>query len=208
MMDKNKTGKLAWWIGNIYKISPIKRSIIIWVVFQITLWVVFGISYINHKEAWTNAIEVESTTAAVGGWFTTLLFIFINNLIICALIIIGNIFVRFNIITPGLIILAIQAVMIGWMAGTNGFEVPFVSVQAANLQYLKIGLWETTSYALACAVTLPKSLNIAETFPAKEWSQTRKLKDISFNTSEKTIVLVSSITLLIAAIIETVSIIG
>ena len=57
--------------------------------------------------------------------------------------------------------------MIGWLAGANGFEVPFINVTAANMQYLRIGLWETTAYSLVCGVTLTKSLLISETFPPK-----------------------------------------
>lgn len=120
----------------------------------------------------------------------------------------GNLFVRFNIITPGLLVLVIQAVMIGWLAGSNGFEVPFANVKAANMQYLRIGLWETTAYALVCAVTLPKSLLIADTFPAKKWSQTRNLKDIDLSITETSILLLGAIGLLVAAIVETFSVTG
>lgn len=209
MMEKIKTIKLITsWVKSIYEFSAIKRSIIIWLGFQIILWFVFGVSYITHKEAWTSIIEVESSTAAVGGWGTTFLFIVINNFIICLLIIAGNLFVRFNMITPGLLVLVIQAIMIGWVAGSNGFEVPFANVEAANMEYLKIGLWETTAYALTCAVTLPKSLHIAETFPAKEWSQTKKLKDVKLSTTEIIILLAGVVVLIVAAIIEACAIIG
>lgn len=120
----------------------------------------------------------------------------------------GNIFVRFNIVTPGLVVLVVQAVMIGWLAGSNGFEVPFASITAANIQFLRIGLWETTAYALVGAVTLPKSLLVADKFPAKEWSQTRKLKDIKFSNAEICILLVGITVLLVAAIIETFALVG
>jgi hypothetical protein len=98
--------------------------------------------------------------------------------------------------------------MIGWLAGSNGFEVPFKTVTAANLQYLRIGLWETTAYVLACAVTLPKSLLIADTFPAKEWSQKRSLKDIKFSIDEIIITVLGAIILISAAIVETFKIFG
>jgi heme/copper-type cytochrome/quinol oxidase subunit 3 len=98
--------------------------------------------------------------------------------------------------------------MIGWLAGANCFEVPFINVTAANMQYLRIGLWETTAYSLVCGVTLTKSLLISETFPPKKWSQTRKLKDIKLSITEIIILLISSIMLIVAAIIETYSIIG
>jgi uncharacterized membrane protein SpoIIM required for sporulation len=133
---------------------------------------------------------------------STFLFIAINNLIVCALIVAGNLFARFSLATPGLLVLLVQAIMIGWLAGSNGFEVPFLSVKAANIQFLKIGLWETTAYALACAVTLPKSLNISDTFPAKKWTQTRKLKDVKFNTAEIWVSVFAGGVLVIAAAIE------
>lgn len=76
------------------------------------------------------------------------------------------------------------------------------------MQYFRIGLWETTAYALACAVTLPKSLNIAQTFPAKEWSQTRRLRDVSLSTVERGLLLLGGVVLVGAAIVETFAIVG
>lgn len=145
---------------------------------------------------------VDPVVAAVGGWWSTLFYIIISNLIICILIIIGNVFVRFSYITPGLLVIAIQAVMIGWLAGSNGFEIPFKTVADANIQYLRIGLWETTAYALICAVSLPKSLLTSETFPAKEWLQQRSFKDIKLSIDEIIITVLSAIMLISAAIIE------
>ncbi len=104
--------------------------------------------------------------------------------------------------------LLIQGVMIWWLGGSNGFEVPFVNIAAANMQYLKIGLWETTAYALVCAVTLNKSLHISDTFPAKKWSQTRKFQDIKLNHTEIIIIVLGSIALLCAAIAETFFLVG
>ena len=60
---------------------------------------------------------VDPVVATVGGWWSTLFYIIISNSIICILIIIGNVFVRFSYITPGLLVIAIQAVMIGWQIG-------------------------------------------------------------------------------------------
>ena len=98
--------------------------------------------------------------------------------------------------------------MIGLTAGANSFEFPFATVLDANIRYLKVGLWETTSYALICAVTLTKSLNIADTFPAKQWTETRILKDIRFSIGEKTLALISILMLITAAYIEAVLITG
>ncbi len=209
LLEKESTRKsIASHIGSIYHMGALKRSVVIWIGFQVALWLIFGISYIINREAWINVTEVDSASAAVGGWWTTLLFIIVNNFIICMLITAGNLFVRFNVITPGLLILALQAVMIGWMAGSNGFEVPFTSVAAANIQYIKIGLWETTAYALACAVSLPKSLLIAETFPAKEWALKRKLREVKLSAAETVVVLLGGLALVGAAIIETFAILG
>lgn len=194
--------------GHIYQLSAVKRSIIIWIVFQALLWLVFGISYIIHNDAWTNVVRIDPATAAEGGWLSTFLFIILSNSIICALLAAGNLLVRFGSVTPGLVALFIQAVSIGWLAGSNGFEVPFESVMAANMQFLRIGLWETTAYALIFAVTLPKSLLIADTFPAKKWSHTRKLKDVKLSTSESGLILIGITVLIIAGIVETLAIIG
>jgi hypothetical protein len=189
----------------IYNSGIIRRTIIIWLAFQLLMWIVFGVSYLIHIDAWTNVSRVEPSSAAVGGWSTTFIFILFNNAIICLLIVVGNIFVRFASVTPGVIALLIQAVSIGWLAGANGFEVPFQNVMTANMQFLKIGLWETTSYTLACAITLPKSLYIADTFPAKEWSEVRKFKDIRLTVQEFIVTLLGGLMLIGAAIVETIA---
>jgi hypothetical protein len=86
--------------------------------------------------------------------------------------------------------------------------VPFATVGAANLQYLRIGLWETTAYAIACAITLPKSLLVARSFPAKTWDEKRKLHDMRLENVEKTIVLLGGAALFIAAVIEAWFLVG
>jgi hypothetical protein len=125
-----------------------------------------------------------------------------NNSLILALITIGNLFVRFGKFTPGLIVLAVQAVMIGWTAGTNGFMEPFQSVAAANMAFLRIGLWETNAYVLICGVTLSKSLLIADTFPAKRWAKSTPIKELTFNGIEIGIGTLGILALLSAAVVE------
>lgn len=198
--------KFSFGGGNIYKMGSIVRSIAIWIGFQMVMWAVFLLSFIINKESWFNVITVEPSSAAVGGWWTTILFVTASNLFICLLIIGGNIFVRFSMFTPGLAILFLQAISIGWLAGSNGFEIPFTNTASANIQFLKVGLWETTAYSLVCAVTLPKSLYISETFPAKVWAMKHKLKDLNFNNSEIALLVLSGIALISASIIETFTI--
>ncbi len=119
----------------LYQLNAIKRSIIIWLGFQVILWLVFAVSYYFHSEAWLNVVEVEPITAAVGGWWSTFLFILLNNLFICGLIIAGNLLARFSTVTAGLPVLLIQGVMIGWLGGSNGFEVPFLNTTAQVVKY-------------------------------------------------------------------------
>jgi hypothetical protein len=184
----------------------LKRSLILWAAFQAILWLIFGITYLLYPAAWGIVVEtgeMVSDDTVLG----TFLFIIGNNLFLLLLIALGNLFVRFGWITLGPIILIIQGIMIGYIAGSNSFEYPFPSVLAANLQYLKIGLWETTSYALTCAVTMTKSLHIADSFPPKKWIEVRKLKDLGFSKEEK-IILIAGILLLVgSAFIEAVSIV-
>ena len=106
-MNSNGTAQTSL-IGRLYQMDAIKRSVVIWLGFQAVLWFVFGIGYASHKEAWTNVIGVESATAAVGGWWTTLLYIILSNLLVCTLIVGGNLFVRFGVITPGFLVLAVD----------------------------------------------------------------------------------------------------
>lgn len=189
---------------NLYNMGVLKRSILIWILFQIILWTTFGIAYYYNIGVWSSEYGISQPVSTVDSLLKTFLIIIVNNLILFSLIALGNIFVRFGMFTPGILILIFQGIMIGWTAGTNSFEFPFTSVLEANIQYLKVGLWETTAYALICGVTLTKSLNIAATFPAKKWSSVRKLKDISFNVAEKTLAVVSVALLVLAAYIEAI----
>jgi hypothetical protein len=166
-------------LKNLFEMNPIHRTVILWIAFMATMWIVFGIGLVTHPGAYTNLPAPERET----GWKVAA-FILGNNGVLLFLIIFANLFVRFGAVTPGLLILAYEAVVIGWTAGTNGFMEPFPSMTAANAAFLRIGLWETTAYVLMCAVTLPKSLNVATTFPAKQWSRTLKLKEIRFGRSE------------------------
>lgn len=181
----------------------IRRAIIVWVVFQALVWIVFGVGYLSNPDAWTSDSPIDPSTAAVGGWLTTFLYIICFNSIIILAIVIGNVFVRFGLVTPGLLILLWQGIQIGWIAGTNAFEVPFASLAASNIQYLKVGLWETSAYILACAITLPKSLLIAKTFPATQWDETKQLKDIRFSAPEKVLCFLALVCLVGAAMVET-----
>lgn len=184
-------------MNRLFKKNAITRSILIWLAFMTVLWIVFAIGVLTHPTAWVNIPPVEVQT----GW-NIFFFILGMNGIILFLITIGNLFVRFGVITPGLIILAWNAVNIGWTAGTNGFTEPFASVALANAAFVRIGLWETTAYVLICAVTLDKSLYIADTFPAKKWTEIRKLKDLHFSKTEIVIIVASIASLLGAGIIE------
>ncbi len=191
---------------SILRMSVLGRSVWIWLAFKLVLWMTFGLSYLIYKEEWVNVVKVQASSAAEGGWASTLFFILASNLLICLLIAGGNIFVRFGSVSPGLVILLIQAVSIGWLAGSNGFEIPFESIGQANLKYLKVGLWETSAYALTCAVTLPKSLYISRTFPAEKWSEIRSFKEIQFNIIEVTVLVIIGVLIICAALIETISI--
>jgi aspartate carbamoyltransferase catalytic subunit len=51
---------------------------------------------------------------------------------------------------------------------------------------------------------LTKSLNIAETFPPRQWSETRKLKELSFDLSEKLLIALSIAMLIGAAAVEAI----
>lgn len=173
------------------------RSVILWLVFMLILWTVFALGWATHPQAWNSAASFYSETGWQVFWF-----ILGHNLPLLLLIVAGNLFVRFGSFTPGLVILFYQAVAIGWVAGTNSFTEPFPTVAAANTAFLHIGLWETTAYVLICAVTLPKSLYIADTFPAKEWTAIGRIKDLRFNLTESLIGSAGILCLIVAAISE------
>ena len=178
-------------------IAIIPRSLIICTAFMVLMWLVFYLGQLTHPQAWSNPI----LSMPVTGW-EVLWFILMHNIPLALLIVIGNLFVRFGDFTPGLLILGIRAVSIGWTAGTNSFIDHFSSVSEANLAFLRIGLWETTAYVLICAVTLTKSLYVADSFPAKRWIEIKQLKDIRFTSNEYLIIAVGACCLLWAAFVE------
>lgn len=180
-----------------YKTSVWMRTGILWVVFMAVTWSVAITAYLTHPQAWLKVYIVQPER----GW-DIFLFILGNNAFLMALIVVGNLFVRFGPVTPGLIILLWQAISIGWTAGTNGFMEPFPSFVAANRAFLFVGLWETSAYVLICAATLPKSLLVSNTFPAKAWSERHELKDLNFTRSEKVVTTISIMFLVGAAFVE------
>lgn len=184
-------------IRKIYGMEPVKRVVIVWLAFFIIQWVVFGAAYLTHKEAWVN---VQTGVPDTG--MNSALAILANNGILLILIVAANLFARFGSVSLGGLILIIQAVMIGWTAGTNGFTFPFTSIGAANMNYLRIGLWELSAYAIVGGVTLTKSLNISETFPPKEWVVSKKLKDITFDRTEERLLILAAVLLAFAALME------
>lgn len=185
------------WIAWLLRQNALRRSALVWLAMMLVLQTVFYLAVWAHPGAWQNVPAAEMER----GWPLLALALFNNGLILAA-IAGGNLFVRFGTITPGLIVLAIQAVTIGWVAGTNAFAVPFPSVGAANAAFLRIGLWETSAYAIICAVTLPKSMLVSATFPAREWIEQRSMREIRFTPLEVALVVVSVLMLVSAAIVE------
>ncbi len=173
------------------------RSGLLWIGFMLATWAAFGLGWATHPQAWNSASHLTPET----GWHV-FGFILGRNLLLVGLIAAGNLLVRFGGMTPGLAILAYQAVAIGWTAGANQFMEPFPTVAAANLAFLRIGLWETSAYVLVCAATLPKSLLAAATFPAKEWKETRRLADLRFNLAEALTIGLGFVSLFFAAFSE------
>lgn len=184
-------------LKRIYNQNPITRTIVVWCLFMAIQWTVFLIGFLTHRSAWVN-VEVLTPDTGV----SSSLFIIANNLVVVVLIVVGNLFARFGSLSIGGLVLLVQGVAIGWTAGTNGFQYPFATVAEANLNYLKIGLWEVSAYAIICAVTMTKSLNISETFPPKKWSVTRKLSDLVWDGQEKALLFVGLAFLIIAGFVE------
>jgi hypothetical protein len=193
---------------NLYQFGAVKRTIIVWLLFQSVLWVFFGAGYLLQPDSWVNVPTVAPSSAAVGGVGTTIGYIVLRNSIVLLLIGAGNLFVRFGPVTPGLLVLAVQGGAIGWLAGTNGFEVPFASVAAANMQYFRVGLWETSAYAVFCAITLTKSLLVSDSFPAKEWAEKRTWGSLRFSRAEKALAVLALAFLVGAALVEALYLVG
>ncbi len=184
-------------LSKLFRLNVVARSVAMWLAFMGVLWVVFAVGVFTHPQAWSGVAPVSVET----GW-GVLAYILAMNATVLLLIVVGNVFVRFGPITPGLLVLGWQAVVIGWTAGTNAFSEPFASVAEANAAFLRIGLWETTAYVLICAVTLTKSLYVADSFPAKQWTETRRLRDLRFSRAELAVAAVGLACLVVAAVVE------
>jgi hypothetical protein len=184
-------------LSKLLRLDVLARSGVMWLAFMGTLWTVFAVGVWTHPDAWNNIARVDVET----GW-GVLAYIIAMNATVLLLIVVGNVFVRFGSITPGILVLGWQAITIGWTAGTNAFSEPFASVAQANAAFLRIGLWETTAYVLICAVTLDKSLNVSDSFPARRWTETRRLRDLNFSRTEIVVAALSLTCLLVAALVE------
>jgi hypothetical protein len=197
MRDPSASSTQAANRGWLLQQPALLRTAIIWAGMLIVMFVTFGVGVATHPEAWVGVPAGET----LGGWplLWTALF---HNTLILLLIGVGNLFVRFGWFTPGLLILIIQALTIGWTAGTNAFANPFPSVAAANAAFLRIGLWETGAYAVVCAVTLTKSRLIANAFPATAWEEQRSLRDLTFTRSERWLLGTSVVMVVGAAVAE------
>ncbi|HHT28623.1 MAG TPA: hypothetical protein GXZ82_15470 [Firmicutes bacterium] len=185
----------------LYEMGALKRTVIIWTAFMALLWAVFGIAALVYPDAYQ--LSEDAVPAGQMNALSLFTYIVVMNALVGLLIAGGNLFVRFGVVTPGLLVLAYQGIQIGWLAGTNGFATPFSSVWAAHMAFLRVGLWETSAYALVCAVTLPKSLYIAATFPARAWEEERTLHDVRLDKNELAILAVAIIFWLGAAVSET-----
>ena len=153
--------------SGLYRVGAMKRTIIVWLLLQAVLWVF--LPRVSGRLAAGCTGSSASAPWLAGGQHDGLYRA--EKLHCTAAHGAGNLLVRFGVVTPGPLVLDRSGCAIGWLAGTNGFEVPFPSVAAANMQYLRIGLWETSAYAVFCGLTLTKSLLVADSFPAKEWAE-------------------------------------
>ncbi|HSK66398.1 MAG TPA: hypothetical protein VK888_05680 [Anaerolineales bacterium] len=179
---------------NLYEVPVLPRTLVLWSLFMVLLWTVFTAGWITHLEAWVNVPPVEREAGWPVFWY-----ILRNNFLIVGMISAGNVFVRFGRFTPGLLILGMQALVIGWTAGTNGFVDPFPSIAAANEAFLRIGLWETTAYVLICSATFNESMLVADTFPAVKWTKVTPWNEIRLTFAEIVVSLLAILSLLGAA---------
>lgn len=178
-----------------------KRTATVWMGFMALLWGTFGLARLVHPGAYPGVAEPVVTSPTGIGLFA---YIAAMNGFIILMLVVGNLFVRFSWFTPGLIILILQAIAIGWTAGSNAFEVPFATVGDAHSAFLRVGLLETSAYAIVTAVTLTKSCLISSTFPPKEWAETRKLSEVPWSRSDLVMLTVALVMWLGAAVNETI----
>ena len=103
---------------NLYQFGAVKRTIIVWLLFQSVLWVFFGAGYLLQPDSWVNVPTVAPSSAAVGGVGTTIGYIVLRNSIVLLLIGAGNLFVRFWPGDPRLLVLAVGEQMAGLLEPT------------------------------------------------------------------------------------------
>lgn len=191
-------------LEKIYKLKLKKRCIVMWIVFQVLLWGIFFIAFFLNKDKWENInINKIEQEISIGMCVSSFVRILIMNILIYTIIAAGNLIARINIFTPGTVILLIHAIGLGWLAGINGFSVEFDSLLSANIQFLKVDLWEYTAYILVCCVTMTKSVYILEDYKMRKFEKTSSLKEIKFTKIETKVLAISFAILVTSAIIET-----
>lgn len=183
-------------LSKIYRTDLLKRIIILWIIYQLFIWVIFSIGYITHPQNWLLISQELLVTHPVS--FQEIVY---KNLLIILLIVIGNLTVRFSFITPGLILLTLKCLVIAWTIGTNSGAILYIDFLSASYQYFITWVWEPTAYVIACAITLPKSKYITKGILDKGIPS--KIDKIRFNSVEKGFLAVSVLLLLIGALAET-----
>lgn len=87
---------------------------------MLILWGAFGIAALMHPGAYFGVEASPATESMTGAPLFGFIVLMNGNVIL--LIAGGNIFARFGQVTPGLVVLLVQGVQIGWLAGSKGFE--------------------------------------------------------------------------------------
>ena len=64
-------------ILNLYKADVWKRTLIIWLFCQIVMWLIFGVSYLCHQDAWINVSDVVGNNDSINEWWSLFLLLYL-----------------------------------------------------------------------------------------------------------------------------------
>lgn len=176
------------------------RVVVLWLMALGVMFASFGL----HLWLGSGYDEVAAPSAAPGSARLLPLLLTIWGINVANALVIGvtSTLFRFGPINVGALYLTVQVVMIGRIAGLNGFEHPMASVGEGLVQFVRVGLWEVTAYVIVAGVTLTKARWIADRLGAKTWREQRTWAELDWSRTERWMLAVAAVLILGSGFVE------
>lgn len=176
------------------------RVVVLWLVTLTIMFVSFGLHlWLGNGYEQVAAVPPERASTRLLPLLLTIWGINLANALVIGF---TSTLFRFGPVNVGTLYLTVQVVMIGRIAGLNRFEYPMANVGEGLLQFLRVGLWEVTAYAIVAGVTLTKARWIADRPGASTWRERRTWAELDWGRTEWTMLAVATVLLLGSGVVE------